>query len=193
MKLLLDFFPLIGFFVGYYAFDIYVATILLMAASVLQTLVHRVTKKSFETMHLITLAIALVFGGLTLFLQDDTFIKLKVTFFMWLITLVFIARQLFSNKITLRDFLEGVSGESFGVAETTWKKLNVIWALVAFLVGLLNLWVAYNFSQEVWVNFKVWGVLVIQFSLMIVTVMILFNQMPEEKRKAMEQTSDSED
>ncbi len=193
MKLLLDFFPLLGFFIGYYAFDIYVATGVLMAGAFVQTFGHWLMKRSFEKMHLLTLGLALVFGSLTLFLRDDSFIKWKVSIFMWLVTVVFLFRQWFQNRIVLKDLLEGVSGESFGVDEKLWKILNVTWALTALIVGLLNLWIGFNLSQEMWVNFKVWGITIIQLVLMAITFTLIFKNMPEDKKKAMEQSPTKDD
>ncbi|MCO7226364.1 inner membrane-spanning protein YciB [Pleionea sp. CnH1-48] len=186
MKVLIDFFPLLGFFIAYYVFDIYVATGVLMVAAVIQTVGNRLLKKEWEKMHLFTLGLALVFGSLTLLFRDDAFIKWKVTILMWMLAVVFLFRQWVQNRIVLKDLLEGMSGESFGIEDALWKRLNVIWACCALAVGLLNLWVAYTFSQSVWVNFKVWGITIIQFTLMMITFAILFKNMPEDAKKALE-------
>ena len=183
MKLLLDFFPLLGFFIAYKMYDIYTATAVLIAGAFVQTFGHWLMKRQFEKMHLFTLILASVFGGLTLFLRDDTFIKWKVSIFLWLITLVFLFRQWFQQRISLKDLLESIFGESLGVADNIWKNLNYVWAITSLVTGFLNLWVAYYFSQSDWVNFKVWGVTGIQMALMIATIAILLKHMPEDKKK----------
>ncbi len=194
MKFLLDFFPVLGFFIIYQVYDdIYMATYVLMAACVVQTLGHYFISKRFERMHVITLILALLFGGLTVFLRDDAFIKWKVSIFLWGVALFFIFRQLIQNKIALKDLFEGISGESMGISDTLWKKLNIVWIFTTLATGLLNLWIAYNFEQSVWVNFKFWGLTGIQLVLMIATFFIIFKNMPKEKREALEAQSSKVD
>ena len=88
MKFLYDFFPILLFFIAYKMYDIYVATAVAMAAGAVQTLLFSIKHRRFEKMHLVTLGLLLVFGGLTIFLQDPVFIKWKPTVINWLFAVV---------------------------------------------------------------------------------------------------------
>ena len=93
MKLLFDFFPVLLFFITYKMYDIYTATAVLIAASAIQTIGHRLIKGSFEKTHVITFVLVAIFGGLTLFLQNELFIKWKPTVINWLFAVAFIGSQ----------------------------------------------------------------------------------------------------
>ena len=155
MKFLYDFFPILLFFVAYKAFDIYVATGVAIAAAAVQTLVFRVRHGRFEKMHLITFFLLLVFGGLTLFLHDPLFIKWKPTVINWLFAVVFLG----SHWIGDRPLVERMMGHAIKADRPVWMRLSWMWIAFFTGIGLVNLYVAYNFSEETWVNFKLFGML----------------------------------
>ncbi|NVJ61729.1 MAG: septation protein IspZ [Gammaproteobacteria bacterium] len=189
MKLLLDFFPILAFFISYKFYDIYVATAVLIIASLLQTIGHWVIKKKFEKLHVITLVVSIVMGGLTLALRDESFIKWKVSVVYWLLSsiiLIFMLRK----RIALQELFEGLFKQPLGLKPALWHKINALWAIVLIAMGFINLWIAYRFSLDTWVNFKVWGTMIVQFALMIFTFVLIFKNMPEENKKLFEQDSE---
>lgn len=169
MKLFFDFLPIALFFIAYkfgggiYHWDgqeydvkgIYVATAVMIIASILQVTITWVMTKKLEKSHLITLGLVLVLGGATLWLQDPNFIKWKPTAVNWLFALAFIAAQVFSNK----SLLERMMGEHIHLPDAIWFKLNIAWILFFIGSGLANLYVAFNFAEATWVNFKLFGLL----------------------------------
>ena len=177
MKLLFDFFPLVLFFGAYKLFDIYVATLVAMAASLAQVVFIRIRHQRFETTHLVTLFVILLFGGMTLIFQDDMFIKWKPTIVNWIFAVVVLGSQ-FIGK---RTVLERLLGGQMQMPARIWKKVNVSWGLFFFISGLLNLYVAFYFRTHLdeaartdfWVNFKVFGLLGLTLAFSIIQMMIV--------------------
>ncbi|MEZ5541915.1 MAG: septation protein A [Pseudomonadota bacterium] len=155
MKFLFDLFPLILFFGAFKLYDIYVATAVAIGAAFVQTGLFWLKHRRFEKMHLITLGILVVFGGLTLALRDPVFIKWKPTVVNWLFALAFLGARLFS-KATL---IERMMGHAITAPGPVWNRLNWAWILFFAATGILNLYVAFNFSEEIWVDFKVFGIM----------------------------------
>lgn len=177
MKLLFDFFPLVLFFGAYKLFDIYVATLVAMAASLAQVVFIRIRHQRFETTHLVTLFVIFLFGGMTLIFQDDMFIKWKPTIVNWIFAVVVLGSQ-FIGK---RTVLERLLGGQMQMPARIWKKVNVSWGLFFFISGLLNLYVAFYFRTHLdeaartdfWVNFKVFGLLGLTLAFSIIQMMIV--------------------
>ena len=155
MKFLFDLFPILLFFLAYKLYDIYVATAVAIAAAFLQTGLYWLKHRKFETMHLVTLAILIVFGGLTLVLHDPVFIKWKPTVVNWLFAVIFLG----SRFIGQRTLVERMMSHAISAPAPVWLKLNWAWTLFFIVIGLVNLFVAYNYSEEIWVNFKLFGML----------------------------------
>ncbi|VCU71998.1 putative intracellular septation protein A [Pigmentiphaga humi] len=164
MKLLFDLFPLLLFFAAYKFADIYVATGVAMAASVLQIVWLLARRRKIEPMHWINLTIIVVFGGATLFLHDETFIKWKPTVLYWLFAAVLAGGQ----WLFRRNFLRSMLGAQIQLADTVWNRLNMAWVTFFAAVGALNLYVAYRWPTEIWVNFKVFGI----FGLLLVFIVL---------------------
>lgn len=155
MQLLFDFFPVIAFFIAYKLTDIYVATAVIIGAVLLQTTVQWVRHKKVSSMALISAALVLVFGGLTLAIHDKAFIQWKVTVVNWLFAIGFVVSQFVGEK----PLIERMLGENVELERGLWRKLNLAWAGFFLVVGALNLYVAYNFAEDIWVNFKLFGVI----------------------------------
>ncbi len=155
MKLLLDFFPIILFFIAAKVYDIYVATAVAIAASIIQVAYLYFRNGRVEKMHLITLAAIVILGGSTLLLQDEQFIKWKPSVVNWLFAIVFIGSQFIGE----RPVIQRMMGNNFMLPNTMWTKLNLIWAAFFIFLGVANLYVAYNFDTDTWVNFKLFGML----------------------------------
>lgn len=163
MKLLYDLFPLLLFFAAFKLYDIYVATAVAIAATVVQVGVQWVKQRRLETMPLVTLGILVVFGGLTLALRDDTFIKWKPTLVYWVLG----AMVLGSQWIGQTPLIERLLGKQIALPRAIWARQNLSWGLFFLALGALNIYVAFYFRpdldavarQEIWVNFKVFGLL----------------------------------
>ena len=153
MKLLLDFFPILLFFVSYKLSDIYTATAVLMAATTVQMAVIYMRERSLQTMHKITLVLVLGFGALTLGLHDERFIK-------WKPTVLYSAMSLglaFATWGLKKSPIKGLLGSQLELPDAVWARLNVAWVLYCAFMALANAYVAQNFTTEEWVNFKLWG------------------------------------
>jgi intracellular septation protein len=169
MKIFFDFLPIVLFFIAYkfgggiYHWDgqeydvkgIYAATAVMIVASILQVTITWLLTKKVEKSHLITLVLVVVLGGATLWLQNPDFIKWKPTAVNWLFALAFIGAQLFTDK----SLLERMMAEHIQLPVAVWKRLNIAWVLFFVISGLANLYVAFNFPEETWVNFKLFGLL----------------------------------
>jgi len=141
MKFLADFFPILLFFVFYKLYDIYAATAVAIAASFVQVGFHWLRHRKFETMHLVTLAILVVFGGLTIALQDRAFIMWKPSVVNWLFAVVF----LFSQFIGDKPLIERMMSHAISVPDAIWKRLNGLWVVFFLFMGALNLYIANDF------------------------------------------------
>jgi intracellular septation protein len=153
MKSFLDFFPILLFFGAYKMGDIYSATGVLMAATVIQMfLVYRLDGK-LQTMHKVTLGLVLGFGALTLGLHDERFIKWKPTVLYTGMAVALAVSERFFNKNCLHSML----GQQLQLPAAVWRRLNLIWVLYSLFMASINAYVAAYFSTEAWVDFKIWG------------------------------------
>lgn len=167
MKLLYDLFPLLLFFAAFKFYDIYVATAVAIVASIVQVGGFWLKHRRFETLQLITLVIIVVFGGLTLLLHDDAFIKWKPTLVYWVLAVLVLGSQFIGKK----TFVERLLGQQISLPPSAWARQNLSWGIFFVLLGCLNLYVAFFFRldlneverQAIWVNFKVFGLLAITF------------------------------
>jgi intracellular septation protein len=155
MKFLFDLFPIVLFFAAYKMYDIYVATAVAIGAAFLQTGLFWLRHRKFEKMHVITLGILVVFGGLTLILRDPVFIKWKPTVVNWLFGATFLASRFFGE----RTLIERMMGHAITVPAPIWLRLNWAWVLFFIAMGIINIYVAYTYSEETWVNFKLFGMM----------------------------------
>jgi intracellular septation protein len=152
MQLLADYLPLILFFVAFKWQGIYVATAVAIVASVIQIAWLRFKRGRVEVVHWLSLAIIVVFGGATLALQDDTFIRWKPTVLYGVFGAILAIGRVAYRKNLLACLMKGVV-----LPDSVWSRLT--WAWVAFFafMGATNLYVAYSYPLDTWVNFKVWG------------------------------------
>lgn len=153
MKLLFDLFPVILFFVAYKLADIYIATAVAIAATFVQIAWMWIRNRKVETMLWVSLVIIVIFGGATLLLQDETFIKWKPTVLYWLFGLALLVADWAFGKNLIRAMM----GSQIELPEPVWAKLNASWCVFFVVMGILNLYVAYSFSTDAWVNFKLFG------------------------------------
>ncbi|OGS75815.1 MAG: septation protein A [Gallionellales bacterium GWA2_55_18] len=153
MKLLFDLFPVILFFVAFKIQGIYVATSVAIAATVAQIIWTKWRHGKVDTMLWVSFAIIGVFGGATLLLHDETFIKWKPTVLYWMFSAILLASNLFFKKNLMRSLLQ----EKIALPLHIWNRLNLSWSLFFAALGFINLYVAFNYSTDDWVNFKLFG------------------------------------
>jgi intracellular septation protein len=153
MKFLFDVFPVLLFFAAFKLADIYVATGVAIAATFAQVGWLKLRRRRVDPMLWVSLAIIVVFGGATLALRDETFIKWKPTVLYWAFAAALAGAVLAFRKNLIRLML----GEQMALPDPVWSRLNWSWAGFFFFMGAANLFVAYNFSTDQWVNFKLFG------------------------------------
>lgn len=153
MKLLFDLFPVILFFIAFKIKGIFVATAIAIAATVVQIIWTKYRHGKVDTMLWVSFAIVGVFGGATLFLHDETFIKFKPSVLYWLFSLILLVSNAFFKKNLIRAML----AEKMALPARVWNRLNLSWSLFFLVLGFINLYVAFNYSTDVWVNFKLFG------------------------------------
>lgn len=158
IKLVVEFGPLLVFFIGNSRYGIYTGTGAFMVATVISLIASRTLLGRIAIMPLITSVFVLVFGGLTLWLQDDHFIKIKPTIVNGLFAAI-----LFAGLATGRLFLKIVFGEVMRLTEEGWRILTMRWALFFVFLALLNEVMWRFFSTDTWVAFKVFGIMPITF------------------------------
>jgi len=171
--MLFDYFPIIIFFAVFHIYSdapegatdavtiaatteaMIMATKAGIAAALLQVILYWLKTRQFEKMHLISLGLIAVFGSITIMLGDPLYIKWKTTILEWVFALVFIGSQYIGKK----NLVERMMGHVMSAPDDVWKKLNYAWAGFFIFLGFANLYVIYNFSDEFWVNFKLFGML----------------------------------
>ena len=153
MKFLFDLFPVLLFFIAFKFADIYVATAVAIGATVLQVGILAVLKRKIDTMLWVSLAIIVVFGGATLALHDETFIKWKPTVLYWMFATVLAGSVLLFRRNLMRLML----GDKVQLPDPVWARLNWSWVGFFAAMGAVNLGVAMNFTTDQWVNFKLFG------------------------------------
>lgn len=168
MKFLFDFFPIILFFIVFNSYDdqmdgVIAATKTMIAASTIQIALFWLKNRRFENMHLITLAMVVVLGGATIYFRNADFIKWKPTAVNWLFAIAFFGSEFIGKKSFLKRMME----KNISLPETIWSRLNYAWVVFFILMGTVNLYVAFNFSLDDWVDFKTFGMLGLTFAFVI--------------------------
>ncbi len=156
MKLLLDFFPVAIFFAVYhYTKDMILATAILIPATLVQVGIIWFKTRKIEKMHIVTLVLIIVMGGATVLLQDKTFIQWKPTVVNWLFAAAFLGSYFIGSKPLIQRML----GSQIELTQPLWNKLNAYWSIFFIAMGAVNIFVFSYFSEEAWVNFKLFGML----------------------------------
>jgi len=175
MKQLLEFIPVILFFIVYKLYDIYTATAVIIVATIIQVGISWFIHKKVETMQWITLGLIVVMGGATIYLQDEQFIKWKLTVIEWLFGLAFLGSQFFGKK----TFVERMMGASIDLPASIWKKLNFAWAAFFISIGAINIYVMQNFNTDDWVSFKTFGVPGLMLVFIIIQMLFIYKHIPD--------------
>ena len=168
MNLLFEFLPLILFLIAFFYKGIYFALIVLMVAMPIGLLVKYVRTQKFDKMYFWSTVFLLVAGALTLYFRNPLFLYWKPTVFYWVVAAAFLGSLWIGDKPLVQRFfglVEGMPTEK--ITQPQWNKLNIVWVLFFVGAGILNIYVAYNFSQETWVKFKVFGLMALTFVFMV--------------------------
>jgi intracellular septation protein len=177
MKQLSEFIPIILFFIAYKFYDIYVATGVVIVATSIQVAYTWFKYKKVETMQWVTLGLILVMGGATIYLQNEQFIKWKLTIIEWLFGLVFLGSQFFGKQ----PLVEKMMGANLQLPDRVWRKLNLSWSLFFISVGCINLYVMHHYNTDQWVNFKTFGVPGLMVVFIVAQLAFLYKYIPEQE------------
>jgi intracellular septation protein len=195
MKLLTEFLPIILFFAAYKLYSlipapiiesintlmpfnlipgnesdsIYFATLVAIVVAGITVLIHFIRHRGFNKNQTITFVLFLIFGGATLFLHDPTFIKWKPTVINLVFALIFLGSAFIGEKPLAQRFL----GNAIEAPRSIWNKLNAAWIIFFVFIAVINLYIAYNFSEEIWVNFKLFGMMGLTIAFIIIQMIIL--------------------
>ena len=192
MAQMLELFPIILFFVAYqydgstihvgtwsYYFDgIFSATTILIAATAVQVAISATLRGRIERREVWILLAVGVFGGITLWFRDPSFIQWKPTIFNWTLALIFLAAHFFSEK----NLIERTLGSQLDLPSHAWKKLNFLWIGNFIVVGALNIFVALNFSESLWVSYKLYSAIGFTILLVTLTIIIVSPYLPKENK-----------
>ena len=177
MKFLFDIFPVILFFAAFKIYGIYVATAVAIAATILQISWVWLKHRKIDNMQWISLGLIVVFGGATLLLRDETFIKWKPTVLYWLFALTLLVSEAAFKKNLIRSMME----KQVSAPDAIWRKLLGGWIVFFVVMGVLNLYVAYGYSTDIWVNFKLFGGIGLMILFVIGQAVLLAPHMKEKE------------
>jgi len=177
MKILFDLFPVILFFVAFKTFGVFAATAAAIIATIAQVIWVKYRHGKVDTMLWVSLVIITVFGGATLILHDENFIKWKPSILYW-----FFASALLFSKIVLdKNILRNLLQEKMQLPDRVWNTLNLAWSGFFIGLGFLNLYVAFNYSTDAWVNFKLFGTTGLMLIFILAQAFLLAKHTPENK------------
>lgn len=182
MQALLDFLPVIAFVVTYWITgDMPTAIIVIMAAVTLQVLSTWLIKRELSRMLISSAALVIVLGGVSLVLDDPTFFKWKPTGLYWLFALVFLGSQFFARKPMIQTMMQSVAADELELGDRIWKQLNLAWVGFFIFAGAINIYVAYNYPEAIWVNFKLFGLFGLTFVFLVLQTLWLSRHTPPDK------------
>lgn len=184
--MLIEFLPILAFFVTLKFTDVFIATAVAVVATIGAAIYQRATTGKIETMTLVSCGLMVVFGGLTIALQDETFVKWKPTVLMVLFALAFVVSRFVGDKPLAQRLL----GKAFEAERPIWLRVNDGLTGFFLVVAGVNLWVAYSFSTDTWATFKLIGLIVMNLAAIMVAAWYLGKHgkviTPEAKAKASE-------
>ncbi|MEX0708851.1 MAG: septation protein A [Woeseia sp.] len=185
MQLLFDYVPIVIFIAAYFFKDIFFATAVLMVAMPTLMLLQWLMTRKINRMYLASTGLILVLGAATLFFRNATFLYWKPTVLNWAFALVFVGSQWIGDKPVVQRLME----RAVELSSAQWLRLNTLWAAFFIVIGGVNLFVAYNFSEEFWVTFKLFGMLGLTIVFIIVQSVWLSFVMKKNETKHQDQES----
>jgi intracellular septation protein len=176
MKFLFDLFPILLFFVAYHIAGIYAATATAMIATLGQIGWLRLRKRKIEPMLWVSFAIITLFGGATLWLHNETFIKWKPTVLYWFFGIaLWVASRIYQHNLVRKL----INTPQLRLPEAAWQRLNDSWIVFFVVMGAVNLWVAYQFSTDTWVSFKLFGSIILTLVFVVLQGIFLAKHMKQ--------------
>ncbi len=175
MKQVFEFFPVLLFFAAYKLYDIYIATMVMIVATLIQVAIDLILHRKVEAMRWITLGLVVVMGGATIYLHDEQYLKWKLSIIEWLFGLAFLGSQFIGEK----PFVERMMSRSLTLPPVIWKRLNLLWAAFFTSVGFINLYVMNHYSTNDWVNFKTFGVPILMVVFIVLQMIFLYKYIPD--------------
>lgn len=169
MNFFYEFFPILLFFIAFKAFDIFVATFVAIITTLLQVIYTKIKTGKFNKSSLISFIAISVLGGATILFKNEMFIKWKTSAVYWLLGLAFLLTKVITKKTVMQHLVK----VNINAPQHAWSKLNYLWVSFFIAMGFLNLYVAYNFSTNAWVNFKLFGTLGLTIAFVIFQAMYL--------------------
>ena len=169
MKVFFDLFPVILFFIGFKLYDIFIATAIAIGATIAMIIYSKVRHGKVEKMLLINGAVITLLGGVTLLLHDKTYIMWKPTVLYWLMAAALLVSNLFFKKNLIKQMM----GKMLNPPPHIWQKLNWLWITFLIVLGFVNIYVFQHYSEDTWVNFKLFGVTSMMFVFMIAQTIAL--------------------
>ena len=186
MKFLFDLLPVILFFVGFKLYGIFAATAIAIATTIAMIIYSKIRHGKIDKMLLVNGAVISVLGGITLALHDKTFIMWKPTVLYWLLAAVLLSSQLFFKK----NFIQQMMGKMIAAPADIWNKLNLVWVVFLIGLGFLNLYIAFNYNEDTWVNFKLFGVTGMMFVFVILQTLALKKYLIEPTENSAENSAE---
>lgn len=178
MVLFYEILPVILFFIAFKLYDIYIATVVGIVTTFIQLITTRLLKKQWDKKQIITFTIFCVFGGMTLYFHNPIFVKWKVTIVYWIFALVILGSNYIGKRPLMQSLMEHIiDGQA---PHLVWRRINFMWGLFFTIMGALNLYIAYYFSDSTWVNFKLYGLVGALFLFSIVQSFYLFKYISTE-------------
>jgi intracellular septation protein len=177
MQLFIEYFPLLVFFIINSIAGIYWATGSLIVAAFIQLFYYKFKKEKIPTKQWIIFGLIVVFGGLTIYLQNDAFLKWKVT----IINAFFAGALLVCNTFFKKNIIKEFLSESLSLPENIWSRLNFAWAMFFLFCSGLNYYIAFNYPLDTWVNFKVFGLTGLMFLFSITSILFLYKYLSVEE------------
>lgn len=187
MLAILDLLPVVIFVVAYRLYGIYEATLALIVAMLAVIAIHWFVKGTVGRMLLVSGAFAVVLGGITIWLQNPLFLQWKPTVVYWIFAVVLLGVDLFSP----RNVFARTLGENIQASRGGWRALNLAWVVMFAVMGVVNIYVAYNYEMATWVNFKLYlaiASVVVGFA---VTALFLYRYMPQDEEGSGETITES--
>jgi len=159
MQPLIDLLPVGAFFIAYYLTDFQTAIAVIMVAMTIQVIATRLITGTVSKMLVFSASLVVGLGGLSLLLQNELIFKWKPTVLNWLFALVFLGSRWIGDKTVIQRLLNAAANERILLPQHRWQQLNLMWVAFFFVSGLANIVVAYTYSEKIWVNFKLFGLL----------------------------------
>jgi intracellular septation protein len=157
MQLFYEILPVLFFFLAFKFYGIYVATVVGIAATVIQVILTRLFTRIWDKKQLITMGVFIFFGGMTLYFHNPIFVKWKPTIVFWIFSIVILITQIFTAKPLMQRMMEGAL-EGNTIPANVWRNVNLLWAAFFIVMGMINLYIAYTYSDDTWANFKFYGI-----------------------------------